>query len=87
MTKNWVLFFYTCSKKLKEDESELSPHLVASTSRLFERLISAFAMYYKTVTEYEFFLIMNFVIWHGIWLCKLCFCILYHICLCNNNKA
>jgi hypothetical protein len=50
-------------KKLKKDESESSPHLVASTSRLFkEILISAFAMYYKTGTEYEFFLIMNFVI-------------------------
>jgi hypothetical protein len=32
--------FGTCSKELKKDESESSPHLVASTSRLFERNVN-----------------------------------------------
>jgi hypothetical protein len=41
--------FRTCSKKVKKDESE-SPHLVASTSRLKEILISAFAMYREIIS-------------------------------------
>jgi hypothetical protein len=48
--KKCVLLFGTCSKKLKKDESESSPHLVASTSRLFEINFN-FIMYYKTLTH------------------------------------
>jgi hypothetical protein len=34
-----LLLFDTCSNKLKKDENESSPHLVASTLRLFEKKI------------------------------------------------
>jgi hypothetical protein len=40
MKKNCVLLFGTFSNKLKKDESESSPHLVASTSRLLETTCS-----------------------------------------------
>jgi hypothetical protein len=38
--KNLRLTFRTVSKNLKKDEGESSPHLFASTSRLFERNIN-----------------------------------------------